>query len=226
MRNFKFIATHKAFFKKYFYFCRSGYDHVLFFGYLVPYLFERGEKPQLDKRGNKVISIRLNRGTAFRDITKLLAPSTNLRSFGLLCGLEQEKAHFPFAFLDSVYKLSYPGLPDDPACWISDLGGGESVEKQMREAKKIFEASQCKTLGDYLKVYLKLDTEILYKAIQLWRKRLSELIKIDFIEHKKFTISSLSYLAGIRTNSNLLRVGTFFPNNKQAYAILRRGMRG
>jgi len=77
-------------------FFSSGYDHVLLESYLVPYLYEKGYGPKMEKRGNKVSNIKTRNGTSFRDITKLLAPSTNLRNFGRLFNLEQAKAHFPF----------------------------------------------------------------------------------------------------------------------------------
>lgn len=211
------------------FFCRSGYDHVLLESYLVPYLFERKESPRLEKRGNKVISIATRQGPVFRDLTKLLSPSTNLRAFGQLFQLEQEKAHFPFAFLDSVTKLDYPGLPQDRSIWMSDLNQATSLEEVMHHielAEQLFQQQGCQTLGDYLKVYLRLDTEILYKAARLWRLRLKEVINIDFLEHRKFTISSLSYYAGLRKSVDLVRLGTFFPNNSQTYRILRQGMRG
>ena len=85
--------------------CRSGYDHVLLLGHLVPLAYEAGHRPKILKRGGKVTSIALRSGIAFRDITKMLAPSTNLRKFGRLFGLEQEKAHFPFKLLTSVEVL-------------------------------------------------------------------------------------------------------------------------
>jgi hypothetical protein len=62
----------------------SGYDHVLLESYLVPYLYEKQFYPKLERRGNKLSTIRTRTGINFRDVTKLLAPSTNLRSFGEL----------------------------------------------------------------------------------------------------------------------------------------------
>ena len=69
-------------------FFRSGYDHVLLESYLIPHLFETKCKPRLEKNGNKVTAIlSLEKNITFRDINKLLAPSTNLRSFGKLFNL-------------------------------------------------------------------------------------------------------------------------------------------
>ena len=62
------------------------------------------------EEGNKVTQIRTSSGISFRDMTKLLAPSTNLRSFGKLFNLEQVKAHFPFGLLTSVKILDLPEL--------------------------------------------------------------------------------------------------------------------
>ena len=195
----------------------------------MPHLYESRQRPKLDRKGNKVVSITTRSGIAFRDITKLLAPSTNLRSFGRLFGLEQAKAHFPFSFLDSVRKLDVPELPLDPRLWASDLSGvqtAEEIAQHQREALDLFALHQCANVGDYLKVYLRLDVIILYRATQLWRRHLKEVVNLDFVEHRKFTISSLSHLAGQHTSAKLLRVGTFFPNHAQLYRLLRLGMRG
>lgn len=156
----------------------------------------------------------------------MLAPSASLRSFGKLFNLEQCKAHFPFGVLDSVKVLELPELPSDLSLWQSDLAGPPFTEAQLEEARELFVKAGCKTLGDYLKAYLTLDVEILLEATQKWRRHLRELVGLDFIEHRKFTISSLSYTAGLKKAESNLRFGTFFPNNSQIYRLLRRGMRG
>jgi len=211
--------------KKYFF--SSGYDHVLLESYLVPYLFEKGYGPKMEKRGNKVSNIKTRNGTSFRDITKLLAPSTNLRNFGRLFNLEQAKAHFPFGILTSVKVLNRSGLPADPESWKSDLTGGDKITvEEIAEAQRLFESANCRNLGDYLRAYLRLDVLILYKATQEWRKTLKTYVGIDFVETGKYTISSLSNLAGLKSSASQQHIGTFFPNNSQVYRLLRNGMRG
>ena len=212
--------------KKSLLFFSSGYDHVLLQSYLVPYLFEGKFRPKLEKRGNKVTSISTHVGIVFRDVTKLLAPSTNLRSFGRLFNLEQAKAHFPFGILNSVDVLSVPLLPTESKYWTSDLCGEPVSESQIAEAVRLFESAKCKNIGDYLRTYLKLDVDILYLATQEWRRHLKSVVDLDFVECKKFTISSLSYLAGAKTCVRSQKLGHFFPNNSQTYRLLRLGMRG
>lgn len=196
----------------------------------MPFLVEEKWYPKLEKRGNKVLSIKTKRGPCFRDITKLLAPSTNLAGFGRLFGLKQEKADFPFSFLDSVNKLSLRRLPTEPLHWISELKkrqeSDESIADKIARSQKLFESAGCSNIGDYLKHYLMLDVEILFRATHLWRRHLYQAVDIDFVEHRKFTISSLSYLAGQRSSAKNLRIGNFSVNNSQMYRLLRQGMRG
>lgn len=199
---------------------------MLLQSYLVPYLYEGKFRPKLEKRGNKVTTISTCIGIVFRDIAKLLAPSTNLRSFGKLFNLEQAKAHFPFGILTSVEALSLPKLPNDPKLWRSELTGAPLSKDDILDALKLFESSECKNVGEYLRTYLKLDVDILYLATQEWRRRLKEFVDIDFVETKKFTISSLSYLAGYKVCVRSRQLGYFFPNNSQIYRLLRLGMRG
>ena len=206
---------------------RSGYDHVLLESYLVPYLFERKFYPKLERSGNKVTTIRTRGGVYFRDVTKLLAPSTSLRSFGGLFNLEQKKAHFPFGYLTSVAILKERQLPLDEKLWKSELSGSPKIKSEdIKEARRLFAEAKCKNLGDYLAAYLKLDVDILYLAAQKWRQELKRLTGLDFIECSKFTISSLSNHAGLKCSASNLRLGNFFPNNSQHYRILRNGMRG
>lgn len=209
------------------FFFSSGYDHVLLESYLVPYLFEKKHLPKLEKRGNKVTLIKTRQGIVFRDVCKLLAPSTNLRSFGRLFGFEQEKAHFPFGLLTSVEALKIETLPLNPSEWQSELTDGKTIgPEEIAEAHALFRKANCANLGDYLKAYLKLDVVILYCATQEWRRHLKQLIGVDFVESHKFTISSLSNLASGRSLVARRQLGNFFPNNSQTYRLLREGMRG
>lgn len=194
----------------------------------MPYLYEKKFRPKLEKRGHKVTQISTNIGVSFRDMVKLLAPGTNLRNFGKLFNLEQTKAFFPFQILDSVEVLKRESLPNDVRSWHSDLSTDDSQigPEQIAEAQRLFKDSSCKNIGDYLATYLKLDVDILYKACQEWRRQLKKLINIDFVEASKFTISSLSYTAGLKFAEKNCRIGTFFPNNSQNYRLLRKGMRG
>jgi len=100
------------------------------------------------------------------------------------------------------------------------------TQAEIDEAQRLFEEAGCSTLGDYLKAYLKLDVDILYIATQCWRKELRGVVGVDFMEVSKFTISSLSYYAGLRVWEANRRIGSFFPNNSQVYRLLRQGMRG
>lgn len=207
-------------------FCRSGYDLVLLQSYLVPYLVERKQRPKIDKRGNKVSLIRTRCGVSFRDVCKLLAPNTNLRSFGQLFQLEQQKAYFPFAFLDSVDKLNATTLPTDPKAWASDLTGAGVTTEDIASAFDLFQTSNCKSVGDYLEVYLILDVVILFTATLEWVRHLKDLTGVNFIESRKYTMSSLSNLASGKSLVSRQEVGNFFVNNSQHYRLLRGGMRG
>ena len=204
----------------------SGYDHVILFSYLAPLWYELKRQPKIEKKGNKISCISLKGRLTFRDITKMLAPGTDLRNFGKLFGLEQKKAHFPFSLLTSVDVLKLEELPSDPAVWKSDLGGKETSPKDIEEAQELYREAGCKTLGDYLKTYLKLDVVVLYKASILWAKNLVQLVGVDFVESRKFTISSMSNYAGTLCQAERMRIGSFFPNNRRTYGLFKRGMRG
>lgn len=211
-------------------FSRSGYDNVLLFQFLVPRLVELKQLPKVSKKGNKVTSIVTRCGVEFRDIARLLAPSTSLKKFGQLFGLEQAKAHFPFAYLTSVARLEDPRLPDDPNVWRSELTGqlhsDADLARIMQEAQSMWNNLNCKNVGDYLAGYLQLDIEILHEGSLRWIESLENVLGLNAVDAGKYTISSLSYTAGLKSAESRLSVGSFFPNNSQLYSVLRLGMRG
>ena len=100
------------------------------------------------------------------------------------------------------------------------------TQEEINEAHFLYKKNNCKSVGDYLKIYLKLDVLILFKSTQLWRKELKNQIGIDFIECHKFTIASLTHMANGYNMALNKRIGNFFPNNSQTYRLLRQGMRG
>lgn len=210
---------------------RSGYDNVLLFQFLAPRLHELRERPRVLKRGNKITALLTASGVEFRDVARLLAPSTSLRKFGELFNLEQAKAHFPFAYLTSVERLADQSLPyDDLSVWRSELSGERLTDDQVvaiqEEARAMWNALGCQNVGDYLAGYLHLDVEILYRCSVLWNRTLKEAVGLSFVELGRFTISGLSYAAGIKVQEARLALGSYFPNNARIYAVLRRGMRG
>lgn len=206
----------------------SGYDMILLETYLIPLLFEQQLRPKIEKKGNKVSIIRTKNGIQFRDITKMLAPSTNLRSFGKMFNLDIEKGHFPFKILTHVQSLWLPNLPSQLDLWKSELTGNKNAvtKKEVEEAITFYNQSGFTSVGQYLQHYLVLDVQILQQATNHWRKRLLKIIGLDFVDIQKFTISSLSSYAGAHTLALHKKTGWFFPNNSQMYALLKRGMRG
>lgn len=228
----------------------SRYDNVLTLGYLAAYLYETDERPRIQRKGNAVSVIGTRSGVTFRDVCKLLSPGCSLREFGRLFGLEQEKAHFPFSYLDSVKRLREPRLPRDLSFWISELASGADVPRHeedcvgdpqaaqrrnlfrrraaedLHEAETLFDLRGCVDLGEYLRVYLELDVEILFRATQLWRRNLRELVGVDFVESGTFTVSSLANFALGKSMAERNCVAMFSCNNSQNYRLLRQGMRG
>lgn len=207
----------------------SGYDHVLLQAYLVPYLFEKKLSPKLEKNGNKITAIKVNKlRINFRDVVKLLSPGTSLRQFGQLFKLTQEKAHFPFFLLTGLEALNLPHLPKTVSEWNSPLSLNKTAMSQAEvdDSIKLFEQNNCQSLGDYLKIYLRLDVDILYCATQGLRQMVAKEIGVDFVQTGNFTISSVSNLAGDRCAAANLQFGQFFPNNSSVYRLLRKGMRG
>lgn len=55
----------------------------------------------------------------------------------------------------------------------------ELSEKDYEQALDIFDLAQCANIGEYLVLYLKVDTELLTDVFTVWRDTLLALYKLD-----------------------------------------------
>lgn len=79
------------------------------------------------------------------------------------------KGLLPYNFIQNLESLDFPGLP--PSEWFSKgLNKGVISESELIFAHKLFFYYQCKTLRDYLIIYLKFDVLILSDAFNVFRE--------------------------------------------------------
>ncbi|XP_069167094.1 uncharacterized protein [Procambarus clarkii] len=90
--------------------------------------------------------------------------------------LKTGKQVFCYDDISSLEKLNEPALPP-PEAFYNSLKHEAISESDYTQAKEVFRLAECKTIGDYLKVYLKVDTGLLCDVFTVWRKTMLELYK-------------------------------------------------
>ncbi|XP_069160334.1 uncharacterized protein [Procambarus clarkii] len=92
--------------------------------------------------------------------------------------LKTGKQVFCYDYISSLEKLNEPALPP-PEAFFNSLKHEAISETDYTQAKEVFRLAECKTIGDYLKVYLKVDTGLLCDVFTVWRKTMLELYNTD-----------------------------------------------
>jgi DNA polymerase type B, organellar and viral len=205
-----------------------------FFSYDLPLLTpgltsrfkeREGVRVRLSLQGSKVRWLKVGR-ISFQEVRRLLPEGTSLSKFRGMCGLSECKSSFPFELLqqDQAF-LQAKELPPKAEQWRSRLGGVPSQES-VDEARALFSSLQCENVGDYLRHYLKQDCLMLGKGFQALRDSFYSLFRLDVVDSRKFTISSLSALASQAYLFRNKKVGFFTPQEPKIYSLLRQGLRG
>ena len=142
-------------------------------------------------------------------------------------GLKEEKMIFPYGILEGLgLVLDDPELPDHGPKWF-DVLKQEVVESRfVDEAKKTFHRLGCKSIREYLSLYLEMDLLLLLRSSLLLLEKFEALTGISPIDCDKATLSSYSmYCSQMHLTWNK-RPGAFCNNNPMLYNILRDALRG
>lgn len=175
--------------------------------------------------GSKVRWLKMA-GISFHEVRHLLPEGTSLAKFREMCGLQETKGLFPFEKLEEDQSfLDEKELPASAEEWKSALGSAPTQE-DVDEARREFAELGCADVRSWLSFYLEKDCLMLGKGFEALAASYFDLFRLDVIDSKKFSISSLSALA---CQANLFRnkkMGMFSVGEKRLYSILRRGLRG
>ncbi|XP_069160116.1 uncharacterized protein [Procambarus clarkii] len=133
--------------------------------------------------------------------------------------LKTGKQVFCYYYISSLEKLNEPALPP-PEAFFNSLKHEAISETDYTQAKEVFRLAECKTIGDYLKVYLKVDTGLLCDVFTVWRKTMLELYKLDITHY--VSLSSFAWDAFLFKTQVVL---DSIPDS-HLYDVLRRNLRG
>ncbi|XP_045600643.2 uncharacterized protein [Procambarus clarkii] len=88
------------------------------------------------------------------------------------------KQAFCYDYLSSMSVLDEPRLPSRDK-FYNTLKDEELSEKEYKQALEIFDLAQCHNIGEYLILYLKVNTGLLADVFTVWRDTLLTLYKLD-----------------------------------------------
>ncbi len=89
------------------------------------------------------------------------------------------KIPFPYEYIDSLEKLDCQNFPENEIDWYSNLTKSKPSFDKINQARNIFNLMKCKTIGEYMEVYLKIDVYILAEIFEAFRERVLNDYLID-----------------------------------------------
>lgn len=129
------------------------------------------------------------------------------------------KQHFPYEYLNDASKLNDEQLPPKE-CFYSKLKDRHITDEEYEEAQKMWIVGKCKTLRDYMLIYLRIDTGLLCDIFISWRSLL----------HKQYGLDIAQYISlpGFAYNAFLKQSGVEldYPYDRELYELIQNNVRG
>ena len=207
----------------------SRYDYVLLHKFMSASLRTRGYKKPFNiiKRDSRIMRMSIPKtGIRFVDICDTIGPGSSLSSFAKLTGLQEEKMVFPFSAFDGVDFLKQKNLPTDKDAWFNELKQKPTSDDDVQKAHADFKRVGAKNIGEYLKIYLKMDVSLLGYGVIRYYQALFDKYKVHPLDVDKTTIASFgAYLYQHNLMKNK-RIAHFTPNLLPLYGCLKSASTG
>ena len=134
--------------------------------------------------------------------------------FGSKAPLILRKGVYPYEYIDSLDRFNETQLPPIDK-FYSRLTDEKISQKDYEHAQKVWEAFNCRTLGDYYDLYLKTDITLLADVFQTFRKTCMGAYRLDPLHY--YTAPGLSWDALLKYTKVDFR--TF---DRHGYALVYR----
>ena len=138
-------------------------------------------------------------------------------SVELLCNTG--KQFLPYEYIDGLDKLQETSLPPQHA-FYSTLTNSHIGLTDYQHAQTVWDKTDCKTLQDYIDLYLNLDVAFLADIYLQWRSVLMDLFKLDclyFLTLASFAIEAMYYICSVSLDSI---------SDPNLYHIINKNIRG
>ena len=154
------------------------------------------------------------------NLTSLTHVESLRKTYPNLCqNLFTQKGVFPYSYFDSLDRLKETSLPaiED---FANDLTGEECSEEDYQHAKEAWTQFNCRTFGDYMLSYLKLDVLLLADVFEAFRKMSMEQ---DGLEPTHFvSLPGLSFSSAFKMTGETIHL----LQDPFLYNMFERGIRG
>lgn len=140
-----------------------------------------------------------------------------MAGFASCTGLQETKMNFPFSRFEDESFLRQTSLPPLAKDWFDTLRQEAPSQDSVDKALADFARLGCRTVGDFLEHYLRMDVKLLGKACVRYLGRLHDLLKLHPIDASKYSASSYAaetvqlYLYSIKS------VACYSPYQKQLF---------
>ena len=130
-----------------------------------------------------------------------------------------KKGIYPYEYMDSWERFSETRLPDKEK-FYSKLNDEHITDEEYAHAKTVWDAFECKTLGDYHDLYVKTDVALLADVFENFRNICQEQYGLDPAHY--YTSQGLSWDALLKKTGVELELFT----DLEMHLFVERGMRG
>jgi hypothetical protein len=131
------------------------------------------------------------------------------------------KGVFCYDFVDSLEKLNSAHLPTRDE-FYSMLNESHISDDDYRHAQKLWDVFECKTIGEYSDLYLKVDVLLLADIFESFRDECLNTYKLDPCHY--FTIPGLPWDAALKYTKVTLELITDYDMLKMIESGIRRGI--
>lgn len=135
------------------------------------------------------------------------------------CIYLRRKGVFPYTWFDNIEKLNETKLPEKNY-FYNDLTKEQITNDDYKFAQKVWKLFQCKTLEDYLKLYLFTDCLLLADVFESFRDIAMKIYNLEVLEF--ISAADLSWSSGLKVTSTTLELLT----DIDMYLTIERGIRG
>ena len=129
------------------------------------------------------------------------------------------KGVYPYQYIDSFEKFNETELPPIEK-FYSSLNDESIKQTDYEHAQKVWNAFNCKTIGDYHDLYLKTDVVLLADVFQNFRKVCMNAYKLDPLHY--YTAPGLSWDALLK----LTKIDLELLTDIDQHLFIEKGMRG
>lgn len=194
-------------------------------------LKNEGKTVRIMKHGSSVNKLSFTDGPGksiqFLDISNLLPPGTSLSGLANMTGLKQSKLYFPFAMWTSKEFLERDSLPTDPKSWFDPLLNDIVPLHEQERAHADFKRLNCKTIFQYLTIYLRIDVLLLGMGGLVFLNSMRDLfVDVHSIDVGKYTLSGYSQFVIQKVVMMDKRVGMWSPTHPIIYGLIKQSCIG